>query len=88
MCRAKWKNNFISSALLRGAKKSKIWSRTSTILPAFLNRYVYVYTGKEFKKFLVTREKIGYKYGQFCLTRVLKSRVKKQNKKNVKKKKL
>lgn len=88
MCRSKWKNNFVRTALIKDVKKLKIWSRSSTILPNFLNKYVYVYTGKEFKRFLITREKIGYKYGQFCLTRVLTSRIKKQNKKNVKKKKL
>ncbi len=81
MSRSKWKGNFIDQAVLKvlqnTKKQLKIWSRRS-VIPAFLiGSTVLVYNGKEFKKVTITREKIGFKFGEFCTTRRYKSKSKK-----------
>jgi ribosomal protein S19 len=81
MSRAKWKNVAVMRQLkIVNQVFSKVWSR-SKIIPGFLvNSTVLVYTGREFKKLYITRDKIGYKFGQFCFTRTLKKRVTNINK--------
>jgi len=49
--------------------KNKIWSRRSVILPAFLNKQLLVYNGKNFIPLKVSEEMIGHKYGEFASTR-------------------
>jgi ribosomal protein S19 len=44
---------------------------------------VFVYNGKEFKKIYINRSKVGFKFGEFSLT---KKFTKKQDKKKSKKK--
>lgn len=76
----KWKSPFISQAVLRVVKKNlnnqkkyqklaKIWSRNSVIPSGLIGKSVLVYSGNFFKKLSITREKIGYKFGEFCRTR-------------------
>jgi ribosomal protein S19 len=81
MSRSKWKGNFIDLAILRTKnnpkKQVKLWSRRSVIPSFLLGSTVLVYNGKEFKKILITREKIGFKFGEFCTTRRYKSKFKK-----------
>ena len=67
------KNNFI--------KTKNIWSRQSAIPAFLLNKIVFVYNGKNFKKLLITREKIGFKFGEFIFTKI------RAKMKNIKKKK-
>ncbi len=81
MSRSKWKGNFIDKAVLKAKtenkKQIKLWSRKS-VIPAFLiGSTVLIYNGKEFKKVIITREKIGFKFGEFCTTRKYKSKSKK-----------
>ena len=81
MSRAKWKGNFIDNTLLKQKfldlkRPIKIWSRRSVISSFFLNQKVLIYNGKEFKKILITREKIGYKFGALCFTRKHKTKLK------------
>jgi ribosomal protein S19 len=52
--------------------KILVWDRSKKISPAVIHKTVYVYSGKEFKKVLITRDKIGYTFGEFCFTRVVK----------------
>ncbi len=79
MSRSKWKGNFIESSVLKLKTKKtkghpKIWSRQS-VIPAFLiGKTVSIYSGKEFKKVSITREKVGYKMGEFCTTRKYKAK--------------
>jgi len=62
-------------------KTKKIWSRSSTIPAVLLNQVVEVYNGKQFKPILITRNKIGYKFGEFVTTRTIrKKKVKKVKK--------
>tara|TARA_Y100001968_G_scaffold191346_1_gene175330 strand:+ start:120 stop:386 length:267 start_codon:yes stop_codon:yes gene_type:complete len=74
MGRSLWKGPFISSAILRRSRTEsknnfKIWSRNSVIPEFLLGQTVLVHNGKEFKKIVVTREKLGFKLGEFSFTR-------------------
>jgi small subunit ribosomal protein S19 len=77
MSRSKWKGPFIHTYLLKSRKKLYIWSRDSVITNKFLNKNVLVHNGKEFKKIFITREKIGFKFGQFSFTKKYIKKVKK-----------
>ena len=74
MGRSLWKGPFISSAILRRSRTEsknnfKIWSRNSVIPEFLLGQTVLVHNGKEFKKIVVAREKLGFKLGEFSFTR-------------------
>ncbi len=83
MSRSKWKFHYIHNSILRLSnildfdfnnhqkirKMKKIWSRSSTIPSFLLGATVWVHNGKEFKKVLITEDKIGYKFGEFSTTR-------------------
>jgi small subunit ribosomal protein S19 len=74
MSRSSWKLNYLPKAILK-LKKSKqqnnlcVWSRSAVIPSFLLDKIVKVHTGKEFKAIKITQEKIGYKFGEFVLTR-------------------
>lgn len=80
MSRSKWKFHYIHNSILRLSnfhldsnqkirKMKKIWSRSSTIPSFLLGATVWVHNGKEFKKVIITEDKIGYKFGEFSTTR-------------------
>jgi len=46
-----------------------------------IGKNVFIYNGKVFKKVSITREKVGYKFGDFCSTRVYVSKTAKLNSK-------
>ncbi len=81
MSRSKWKGNFIDQAVLKikdnSKKQLKLWSRRSVIPSFLIGDTVLIYNGKEFKKVAITREKVGFKFGEFCTTRRYKSKSKK-----------
>lgn len=74
MSRSSWKGNFFDAFLLKQKykqkEKIKIWSRNSVIGYSFVGFNVQVYNGKKFIKFKVTKEKVGFKFGEFAYTRV------------------
>jgi small subunit ribosomal protein S19 len=88
MSRSKWKGPFMGLSLLKkiSVNNTLIWSRASVISSAFIGKTVFVYNGKEFKRVLITREKVGYKFGEFSFTKkhVLKLKLV-TTKKNIKK---
>ena len=47
----------------------KTWSRRSTIFPDFIGHTFAVHNGKEFIPVYVTEDMVGYKLGEFALTR-------------------
>jgi small subunit ribosomal protein S19 len=49
----------------------KTKSRSSIILQSFIGRTIYVYTGRNYKKIVITEEMIGHKLGEFAFTRKL-----------------
>lgn len=87
MTRSRWKGPFLGSSVLRifSLKKTKIWSRNSVIPHYLIGETIFVYNGKEFKRVLITREKIGFKFGEFSLTRKTVFKVKSNSKKKSKK---
>lgn len=81
MSRSIWKGPHLDNFLLnRNLKISniKIWSRRSSIPFYLLDKYVNIYNGKLFKKILITRDKIGFKFGEFSFTRNFTARIKKK----------
>lgn len=84
MSRSAWKRPFIDYYLYSNnfiAKSNfKIWSRRSTIPYFLLDKVVFIYNGKIFKKIIITREKLGYKFGDFSLTRNLSNKQTKKKK--------
>lgn len=82
MSRSKWKGYYIEksiiSKLLHNNKKAYVWSRRSVIPEFLLNHQVFVHNGKDFTKVYITREKIGYKFGEFALTRKFTKKQKKK----------
>jgi len=88
MSRSKWKGFFSHTNLINlGIGKIKTWSRSSIISESLIGTNVQVYNGKLFKSVRITRERVGYKLGEFSFTRVLTERKKKKKTKNTKKKK-
>ncbi len=71
--RSAWKGPFIDSTLLNPNgdtyKNAKIMSRSSAIPMSMIGQNVFIHNGKEFKKVAITRERVGYKFGEFSLTR-------------------
>lgn len=93
MSRSKWKGPYIHFKFLKKKifknKFFKIWSRDSIILSHFINYKFLISCGNTFKKLFITRDKVGYKFGEFCTTRAKyfhKNKLKILNKKVQKKK--
>jgi small subunit ribosomal protein S19 len=84
MTRSIWKGLFLNSSLLRKSfikPKLQVWCRNS-IIPYFLiGKTVFVYNGKKFIKITVSRESVGFKFGEFSKTRLFNKRKKKVTKK-------
>jgi len=73
MARSVWKGFFLEKCFIKKiSNKQKInfiWSRQTAIPGYLINTTVLVHNGKFFRKLVVTREKIGFKFGAFILTR-------------------
>jgi ribosomal protein S19 len=84
MSRSKWKGPFFNFCLKKEKFKRKIyvWSRASVVPRKFVGNKVWVHNGRLFKTIFISREKVGFKFGSFCLTRTGRPKfVKKKNKK-------
>lgn len=75
MTRSTWKGKFIYKFLLNEKflkrKKKNIWTRNSTIPASLIGKAVFIHNGLRFYKCHITREKVGFKFGQFAYTRAL-----------------
>lgn len=72
MTRSLWKGPFIDPVFYKKAKENKnfkIWCRSSVIPSSLIGETVFVHNGKEFKRILITREKTGFKFGEFSFSR-------------------
>jgi small subunit ribosomal protein S19 len=71
--RSAWKGPYIDHTLLNPEpsfyKNFKIMSRASVIPMSMIGQNVLIHNGQVFKKVLITREKVGYKFGEFSFTR-------------------
>lgn len=70
MNKIKWRGISISKKLLKNRTRN-VWCRSATIPFSMINKTVFVHNGKEFRRVLITREKIGFKFGDFSFTRKL-----------------
>lgn len=91
MTRSKWKGPYFNETIFRStnlvAKKlidekylSKnnryfIWNRNSSIPSFFVTKRVAVYTGKRFHSFIVKRDMIDHKFGEFAATKMTSKRI-------------
>jgi small subunit ribosomal protein S19 len=84
MSRSIWKGLFCDLSINKKSvgerRRTEIWSRSSSIPFFLLNKTVFVHNGKTHKKVLITREKVGYKFGEFAFTKI-KAKVKEKKKK-------
>jgi small subunit ribosomal protein S19 len=77
MSRVRWKGPYSSEKILsklnlKKKKKNllvKIWSRSFTILPVFVNHRFEIYNGKSFISLLILENMVGHKFGEFVYTR-------------------
>lgn len=73
MGRAKWKGPFVDLYTLTKKKTyPNLWLRSSVIPKRIVNSIVCVHNGREFRRVIVTKEKIGFKLGEFSFTRKLR----------------
>lgn len=101
MTRSKWKGNYINprifnsddvvSEKLLPAKYAKkkiyyfIWDRGSTIPQFFLNKRICVHNGRKFLSFIVKKDMINHKFGEFSLPKILGKKIHINKKKSKKK---
>jgi small subunit ribosomal protein S19 len=73
MTRSVWKGPFVdhhlAAKLTVTNKKTKTWSRRSTILPEFIGMQIDIYNGKKFVSLLINEDMVGHKIGEFAPTR-------------------
>lgn len=77
MARSSWKFNYINSFLyksiflnkFKSIKSSKIFCRSSFIPKTFLKKSFLLYKGNSFVKILFNKYHVGYKIGEFGVTR-------------------
>jgi ribosomal protein S19 len=71
MSRSKWKGPFFNFCLkkIKFKKKIYVWSRASVVPRSFVGNKVWVHNGRLFKTIFIAKEKVGFKFGSFCLTR-------------------
>lgn len=82
MNRSKWKGPYIKFCILNEEKANqRVWSRSSTIPNLLVGSILPVYNGCEFKRILITKKRVGFKFGEFSFTR--KFRIKKKSTKKV-----
>jgi small subunit ribosomal protein S19 len=58
----------------------KTWSRRSTVIPEMVGLTVAVHNGKKFIPVFITENMVGYKLGDFSLTRTYKGHTSKGTK--------
>lgn len=72
MSRSKWKGPFLDKFFLKSltVKNSRfpVWSRRSILTSNLIGKKIMIYNGQVFKPVLVTREKVGFKSGEFSLS--------------------
>jgi small subunit ribosomal protein S19 len=90
MTRSKWKGNFIHPKIfvsttrieklipIKHIKKTIeyfIWNRGSEIPAFFANRRVAVHNGRRFLTFMITKNMVGHKFGEFSITKAIGKKI-------------
>lgn len=90
MSRSIWKgfyvNRYIGSEKFFKRRKKTIWARNSIVPSTLVGKTVYIHTGKTFVKVLITREKVGFKFGEFAPTRKFTQKYEKRKNESIRKK--
>jgi ribosomal protein S19 len=69
MSRSAWKQNIPLKAKIF-KKNIIVWERNKTIGSNLIGLSCSVNSGKIFRRIYITREKVGFKIGSFCKTRI------------------
>ncbi len=56
-------------SILQNQKNLKIQNRNMLILSEFVDKIVFIYNGKTYKKIKITSDMIGTKFGEYVFTR-------------------
>ncbi len=88
MTRSAWKGTFITKCFFKTKYKKKIWCRNSSIPPKLIGQIVSVHNGQKFKNIFITKEKVGFKFGEFVFTRKYTQKYKLKQKKSATKTKV
>ncbi len=56
----------------------KIWARSCTIVPEFVQHTFLVHNGNRFLKVFVTEDMVGHKFGEFAPTRTFRGHTNKK----------
>lgn len=65
-------------------KVVRTWSRSSTILPAFVGHTIAVHDGRKHVPVYVTEDMVGHKLGEFAPTRTFKGHAGEERKMSLK----
>lgn len=77
MAKSSWKFNYINSYLykniflnkFKSTRASKVFCRSSSIPKSLIKKSFFLYKGNSFVKFLFNKYHIGFKFGEFGVTR-------------------
>jgi ribosomal protein S19 len=75
MARSKKKYSYLNKEILRSYIKLKqkssitLYTRNSIILPNFVGKRIFIYTGKVFKGINVVEDMVGLRVGELVFTR-------------------
>lgn len=81
MPRSVWKGPFVDYKLFKKVQKAtnlglktpiKTWSRASMILDTFVGHIISVHNGRGHVPLYISDEMVGYRLGEFVLTRLFK----------------
>lgn len=67
MNRSKWKGPYIKKNISKSLNTRL--TRSSTILPIFINKSIDIHNGKNYVTLKITENMVGYKLGEFIPTR-------------------
>lgn len=69
MSRSLWKGPYTHPQLLKKNKPTRLWSRSSTILPMHVGLTFEIHNGRTFIKKKIIPLMVGHKFGEFAITR-------------------
>lgn len=83
MSRSKWKGPYLDTNLLKikEQKSINIWNRSSIIPYNLIGKSLFVHNGKSLIKVYITREKVGFKFGELVFTKKHTKKIVKSKKK-------
>ena len=72
MSRSKWKGPFLDKVFLKPLVlknvRVQVWSRRSVLVSNLVGKKIFIHNGQKFKPIVATREKVGFKLGEFVLS--------------------